>query len=59
MGQVPVVGRMVVILSVVLGEARKWEARQVRCVVAVHAGEGQMRVLAPELGKVDEQRVHF
>lgn len=66
MGQVPVVGRregvsvVLLLLSLVVGfdsVARKCVARQVRWETLLQDGAGQMRVLAPEVGMAEEQRV--
>lgn len=68
MGQVPVVGRregsmaVVLLLLVVVvagfgSVARKCVARQVRWETLLQDGEGQMRVLAPEVEIAEEQRV--
>ena len=62
MGQVPVVGRSEGVLSglflVGLGSvARKCLAKQVRWETLLQEGEGQIKVLAPEAGMVEEQRV--
>jgi len=62
-GQVPVVGRRegVPSLSLVVAGfgsvARKCVARQVRWETLLQEGEGQIRVLAPEAGMAEEQRV--
>ena len=61
-GQVPVVGRregvVVVLLEVGSGPvARKCVARQVRWETLLQDGAGQTRVLAPEVGMAEEQRV--
>jgi hypothetical protein len=59
-GQVPVVGRregVSVGLTDLGSVARKCVARQVRWETLLHDGTGQMRVLAPEVGTAEEQRV--
>lgn len=61
MGHVPVVGRregeLVLALFLLGSVARKCVARQVRWDTLLHEGEGQMSVLAPEVGMAEEQRV--
>lgn len=60
-GQVPVVGRregaLVLLLFLFVSVARKCVARQVRWDTLLQEGEGQMSVLAPEVGMAEEQRV--
>lgn len=46
-------------LSSLRSVARKWVARQVRWVVLLQVEEGQMRVLAPEAGRGEVQRVQL
>ena len=51
---------VLVLVAVAVGfcsVARKCVARQVRWEILLHDGEGQMRVLAPEDGMAEEQRV--
>jgi hypothetical protein len=62
-GQVPIVGRREGVLSLLLvavdfgSVARKCVARQVRWETLLQDGAGQIRVLAPEVGMAEEQRV--
>ena len=59
----PVVGRREGVLSLLLlavgfgSVARKCVARQVRWETLLQEGEGQIRVLTPEAGMAEEQRV--
>jgi hypothetical protein len=59
-GHVPVVGKregVLVALAILGSVARKCLARQVRWETLLQEGEGQIRVLAPNVGIADEQRV--
>jgi hypothetical protein len=68
-GQGPEVGRIegvavsvfpvVVEVDVLVSDARKCVARQVRCVIAVQVCEGQRTVLAPEAGRRRVQSVQW
>ena len=67
-GQEPVVGRregvgvgvlLVNVFLLLFSVLRKCVARQVRWVLLVQEEDGQVRVLAPESGSEDEQRVQF